>query len=282
MAENQYTNTFQTYPRYAEEFTIEGSFKRYTNFPTPKEVYDYSLIGMPKYFILTKEPITVDHVTPFLESAVSEIEHKLNVNLSEVTHNESFDWIDGLFVNNLAGLILTNWPATSVTRFQLKYPHTMTTTPYQTFQVPPNWIYLQKNKINIVASDGSFQVFTDNSGLSTGGLFSYLSGFNRGPWGPGSIEVTYTAGFQQDKLPLMLNDLIKTWAARRFLNDILPVMFPYNSVSSAIDGVSQSVSLAVQTLIAKRIESLDLKIKELAGSFLGYYGRTLKKSYIGA
>ena len=55
-----YGTQFQTYPVYSEEMGIEGAVKRFSAMPTPKDVYDYALMGIPKIFPLTKEPIPVE------------------------------------------------------------------------------------------------------------------------------------------------------------------------------------------------------------------------------
>src|SRR4051812_20771144 len=107
-----YGYQYNTYPVLAEEFSYEGSFKRFTSFPTPQDVYNYALMGLPKYFPLTREPITVDMVTPFLESAIGEIEMKLGCNLSEVTHFHSEDYMDGMSIKNFTGIRLQKWPCT--------------------------------------------------------------------------------------------------------------------------------------------------------------------------
>lgn len=277
-----YGYQYHTFPVLAEEFSFEGSFKRFTSFPTPKQVYDYALMGLPKYFPLTKEPITVDMITPFLESAITEIEMKLGCNLSEVTHFHSEDWLEGSFTNNMAGVRLQKWPATQVVGFTLKYPHTNTPTPYQKYNIPSHWIFLRYNRVNVVASDGSVTVNTDNSGIGNAGLFNYISGFNRGIWGPGAIEIIYKAGFSQDKLPSSVADLIKTWAAHRFITDILPVMFPQASVTVSIDGVSQSVGLMVQQLLTERLTNLEKKKAELISALEANYGRQVKMSFLGS
>lgn len=277
-----YQKPYHTYPILAEEFSFEGSFKRYTSFPTPKDVYDFVMKGIPKKYPLTGEPILPDDVAPYLESAINEIEMSLGCNLSETTHFHSEDWWEGMFTNNLSGIRLQHWPATKIEKYQLKYPHTNTTQPYQTYTVPPKWIFLRFNRLNIVASDGSVQVYTDNAGLSTSGLFTYITGFNRGIYGPGAIEVVYKAGFEQDKLPTMLADLIKTWAGINFLQDILPMMFPQSSVQVGIDSVSQSVGLVVQQLIGERIKHLKEKKASQSAALQSYYGRQVKMSFIGS
>src|SRR5690242_9022694 len=109
-----YKYNYHTYPVYAEEMSAEGAFKRFMPFPGPKEVYDFVLMGLPKVFPLTKEPITVAMVEPYLNSAITEIEMELGCNLSEVTHFHSEDYIDGMFTNNYQGMRLQRWPATEI------------------------------------------------------------------------------------------------------------------------------------------------------------------------
>jgi hypothetical protein len=280
-----YKYQYNTYPVFSEETSpsFEPAFKRFSPFPTPDEVYNYALMGLPKYFPLTQEPITVEMVKPFLESAITDIEFELGCNLSPVTHYESHDHIDGLFTNNYTGLILRRWPATEVTQVSLKYPHASTQTPYQTYGIPPGWIYLRRNKMNVVASVGTVTVGTDNSAvITTGGLFAFISGFTRGTYAPGSIEVVYKAGFDHDRLPSSVVDLIKTWAARRWLIDLLPILFPQTGVSVSIDGVAQSVQFNIAALIQSRIDMLEKKKAELAANFVKAFGKTLKTAYLGS
>lgn len=278
-----YGYSYNTYPVFSEEMGPEGSFKRFTSFPTPKEVYDYALMGLPKIFPLTREPIPVDIAKAALESAVTEIENSLGMNLSEVTHFHSEDYIDGMFTNNYMGIRLQRWPATQIVQVQLKFPHTNTAQTYQKYTLPAGWIYLRRNRINVVAALGSVTVSVDNSSVvSAGGIFTYITGFARGAYAPGTTEVVYKAGFQSDRLPSSVADMVKTWAAHRMLSDLIPVLFPNTGVSVGIDGVSQSVSFNVTAMLLERRNQLLLKRNELAASITKGFGRTVKLAFIGA
>jgi hypothetical protein len=278
-----YAYKYHTYPVYSEEMAIEGAVKRYTSFPTPVEVFEYAMLGMPKYFPMTKQAITSDLMIPFLNSAITDIEMELGCNLSEVVHYHSDDFIDGMFSNNYMGMRLQRWPATQIVKMSLKYPHTNTQNVYQQYTIPPTWIYLRRNKVNVIAAMGSVTVSTDNTALvAAGGIFQYITGFGRGSYQPGMIEIVYKAGFEHDKLPSSVADLIKTWAAARFLGDVIAPLFPSGSVDVRVDGVSQGVSYAIPQMLLKRLEHLEKKKAELKASFKGQFARSVKMTFIGA
>jgi hypothetical protein len=261
----------------------DGAVKRFDTMPTPQTVLDYALMGLPKIFPMTKEPITAAIVEPFLNSAVTEIEMTLGCNISPVQHFHSEDSIDGLFENNYAGIKLPRWPATQLVQFQLKFPHTNTASPYQTYTVPAAWIMLRRNKVNLVASQGALTVNTEQSAaITAGGFFTFATGFSRTGWQPGMVEIVYVAGFEVDRLPSMAADLIKTWAALRFLIDILPVLFPASSVNKAIDSVSQGVTFSIQQSLAQRVQQLEQKKQELSAAFVKSFGKSMKVVFIGA
>jgi hypothetical protein len=279
----QYDKFYHTYPVFSHEYGADGSVKRFETFPTPKTVLDYALMGLPKVFPLTREPITEALVEPFLNSAVTEIELALNCNISPVQHFHSEDTVDGMFESNFAGIRLSKWPATQVVQFQLKFPHTNTAVPYQSYTVPAPWIMLRRNRVNLVASQGALTVNTEqNVALTAGGFFTFATGFSRTGWQPGVIEVVYVAGFEADRLPSLVADLIKTWAAIRFLNDIMPVLFPASSVNKAIDAVSQGVTFSVQQGLVARLQGLEQKKTELTNAFKKGFGVSMKYTFIGS
>ena len=277
-----YGTQYHQYPVFTEDFGFEGAFKRFSAMPGPSEVFQMAMFGIPKVAPMTGEAITQDMVTPYLESAVTEIEMQLGCCISAQTKFHSDDHIDGLFERNFMGIRLQAWPATEIITVKLKYPHTNTASIYQTYTIPSNWVYLRKGKMNIVAAIGAVTVSTDNSAMvSAGGLFTYITGFGRGAYQPGVIEIVYKAGFDHDKLPSSVADLIKTWAAHRFLSDMLPILFPTSSVTDSIDGVSQTVSYAVQGLITNRLKMLEQKKTELSAALTKQFSKTLKTTFLG-
>jgi len=277
-----YENPYHTVPIFSQDLGFEGATKRFKTMPTPEDVYKFALMGVPKFFPLTKEPITIDQAAMFLEGAISEIEMSLNIDITPVDHDQSFDYIDGMFESNFTGLKLERWPATKVTKLQLKYPHTQTVNTYQRYTIPRAWISLRRNRINLVAAFGAISVQTDNTEVaSAGGIFSYITGFGRGAYQPAMIECSYTAGFPVDQLPSSVWDIIVVLAARRFLEGLLPVLFPFGSVTDTIDSVSQSASYA-QGLILQRIQGLEKQYSDKVNALTRHFGRTLKMSFIGA
>jgi hypothetical protein len=262
-------------------------------------VFRFSLLGLPKTLVLTNEILTPDDCTIYLENAITEIEMGTSMNLSPVDHYESFDYIDGMFTANFFGQKLERWPATKIVRLQLKYPHTSTmsvlpgepnppATPgtpraYQTYTIPPGWILLRRNILNVVAAFGSIGVNTDSSSVATtGGIFSYITGFGRGAYQPGMIEIVYTAGFASDKLPSSVWDLIVTLASWRFLEAIAPTLMPYNSVNISIDGVTQSANMALGQLLLTRIQGLEKQYVSKLAAIRGNFGTNLRIAFMGA
>lgn len=282
MSQN-YSNTFHTYPISSEDRGFEGSLKRFSAFPTPQNVLDYVMLGLAQYFVLTHQKITVDMVTPFLESAISEIEMSLGIDLSPVVHFVSEDNMLDQFAANYCGIRLQRWPATEIISVRFKLPHTTSLQPYNRLSVPPQWVHLYRNRLNIIAGSGTIISNNGNPTFDIDGV-PYLgySGYYGNNWRPGAIEVVYKAGFEQDKLPSLLADLIKTWAGHRFLADILPVLFPFSNVSVAIDSVSQSAGLTIQALLTQRIAGLEKKKAELISALEKGFGRQIKMAFLGA
>ena len=274
---------YHTYPVRANDNTIEGSFKRYRPMPTPVEVFNYSMLGLPKVLPITREQMTPELIEPALESAINEIEMSYSCLLSETTLFHPVDYIDGMFFRDYSGTKLPKWPATEIVSVKLKFPHTNTSATFQEYTIPSNWVSLEKNKVNIIASIGAVSTSNKNPVVSTpAGVFSYITGFHRGAWQPNLLEIGYVAGFKQDKYPAVLYDLIRTIAAKNFMIDVLPALFPSQSVNVSVDGISQGVSYSVPQLISSRIENLKAKQIELSRAFRKEFGKFTSRTYFGA
>lgn len=277
-----YKTPYNTYPIFSKDLGFEGSTKRFRTMPTPQDVYDIALMGLPKHFPLTQELITPEMAANFLENAITEIEMSLNIDITPVQRDQSFDYIDGMFTANYTGMKLERWPATQVTGMTLKFPHTQTPTAYQTYTIPAPWVALRRNRINVVAAFGAVSVYTNTTAVATaGGLFSYITGFGRGSYQPGMIEVSYVAGFENDKLPNTIWDLIVTLASLRFLESIAAPLFPFAGVSVAIDAVSQSATIPNQ-ILTQKIEALKEQYQQKVSAVTRHFGRTMKLAFIGA
>lgn len=276
-----YEYPYHVYPIFSSDLGFEGSTKRFRTMPTPQDVYEFALMGLPKFFPLTGEAITPDLARVFLENAITEIEMSSNIDITPVQHDQSFDYIDGMFRSNYTGMKLERWPATRITRLQLKFPHTQAAKPYQQYTIPAPWVALRRNRINVVAAIGNVAVYTDASAASNAaGLFGYITGWAAGAYQPAMIECSYVAGFENDKLPNTVWDLIVTLASLRFLESIAAPLFPFGGVSVAIDSVSQSATIPAQILLQK-IQSLKDQYASKVNAITKHFGRTLKLSFIG-
>lgn len=288
-----YKDPYHVYPVFSQDTGFEPSVKRYQSFPTPEDVYNRALAGLPKFFPMTKEVITPAFARTYLEVAITDIEMDLGLNISPVQHDQSFDYVDGLFEKNWTGLKLERWPATSIVNMCLKYPHTQGTLPqnpkidgtsysYMSWTIPASWIALRRNRINVVAGIGTITPNTNSAGIAGPGILSYITGYGRGPYQPALIEVSYIAGFPNDKLPTTVWDAVILLASIRMLQDIAAPLFPNNGVSVSIDAVSQSAStLGPQTLLA-RIDHLKDQWNKKEAMIKKLFGQSFKMAFIGA
>lgn len=276
-----YEQPYHTYPIFSSVDGFEGSMKIYETFPTPQDLIDYGLKGLPKRYPLTGEPITVKDVERYVTSAVSEVQMDLGCDIMPTQHWQSFDFVDGMFSSNFTGLKLSRWPATKVLNVRFKFAHTQTNTPFQSYTLPAAWIALRRNRITVAPSYGGM-IVQQTADTNAAGVFQYITGFARGAYHPAMIEAQYVAGFDHDMFPAILKDLILTVATIRMLTDIGPKLFPYQSASVSLDGISQSASLPGPAYLLQTIEALKLKRAELTASFTKYFGRTLKMAFVGA
>jgi hypothetical protein len=88
---------------------------------------------------------------------------------------------------------------------------------------------------------------------------------------PGAVRVKYQAGFEQDKIPAAIVELIENLAAHKLLTFIGPLIFPHTSVGVSMDGVSQSVGTPGPQFLAARIKDLADIIQTQKDTIKSYY-----------
>ena len=117
---------------------------------------------------------------------------------------------------------------------------------------------------------------TPTSGTMGSFIISQLGMMPPGLWGckkdyPQLIKVTYLAGFEQDKIPCIFNQLIGYMASvdiLAVLSDLVLGSPGLNSYAIGLDGLSQSVS---KEGYAQRIQLYNDKIAELNNELMQYY-----------
>ena len=98
---------------------------------------------------------------------------------------------------------------------------------------------------------------------------------------PQFFACTYRTGFEVDQIPYAITQLIEVTAAIKILSLLSPVIFPYNSYSIGLDGVSQSVSTPGPQWFAARLQQLSQERDKLLDSVKSFYNLGFSMSVLG-
>ena len=97
---------------------------------------------------------------------------------------------------------------------------------------------------------------------------------------PSAVRVSYTCGFETDKIPYAIAELIELGAALNAISLISMSFQPQNSVSIGIDGVSQSTSNAGPGYFQQRMSELQAAYDKQLISVKAAYQRGFLIDYI--
>ena len=262
------------------ESGLEGAFKRFVSQPTPSDLRTFGLLGLTAINPLINQLVTDEMLQFWLASASVEIEQKLSICISPIQKKQPFDFVVSNVIGpNWGGYNLSDYPVFEVTRVEIKFPHTQTDAPVLSFVLPAEWVSVSGRKVNIVPGYGALIPILNPVGIPVGGGMMTILGTDL--YRPNMIEVSYTAGFANDRLPATVADLILTVAMIRMLPEILPFIFPYTQVSVGIDGVSQSATNMIAILVQARITMLQQKRRELESAIKNSFGNLLNLEFIG-
>lgn len=147
----------------------------------------------------------------YIDSAVSFMEHKLDIIIMPTTIEENYDYraIDYTHFNFIQ---LKKKPVSEVIEMKAKFPNNIELVKY-----PSDWFVLEKEagQIQLSPVEGTF------SGLiiTQGGSYVPLIYGSRDYW-PHLFQITYKAGFDADCIPTIINEMIGMQASIRIF-DIL-------------------------------------------------------------
>ena len=204
-----------------------------------------------------------------INAAVSYLEHKLDIIIfpTQILENYDYRQID---YTNFNFIQLKKRPVSQLTSLKAKFP-----TNRELVDYPKEWFVLEKEAAQIQLSpvEGSF------SGLivTQGGSYVPLIFGTRSSW-PHLFEIGYTAGFDADKIPTIINEMIGMQASIRtfeILGDI--VLGPgVANESVGLDGAQVAKGLTASAMFSAfsaRIESYKKQMVE--------YIKTVKQHYNG-
>jgi len=202
-----------------------------------------------------------------LNAAVSYLEHKLDIIIQATSFTEKHDYNANDY-SHFSFLQLKHKPVCAVEEFRAKFP-----TNKELVSYPPEWFVVEQEsgQLQLSPVEGTF------SGLiiTQGGSYVPLVFGARSQW-PHLFEVKYIAGFDADKVPVIINEMIGLQAAIRtfeILGDI--VLGPGTANESvSLDGASTSKGLtasAMYSAFSARIESYRKQLDEYITTVRDFY-----------
>lgn len=256
------TPTLPAFPERAKD--VEPGFERFEPLVTVAVLKSDYLFGIPLKSALTNETIKDETLLNFITRAVSSVEHELKINVSPVLYEDRYDY--NLWDYQKYNYIqLNHWPVIRVEAMKGKYPNSI-----DFIQFPQEWIslYNEFGLLQLTPTNGQITQFF----LTNDATYLPLLLGSRSQW-PQLWQITYLSGFEQDKIPAMINDLVGVKAAIMALTMLAPVIFPYTGYGLGIDGTSQSVSTMGPQWLAMRIDELKQRYEEIKDAAKRYYNK---------
>ena len=275
---------YHTYPIGSKdsESDLEGAHKIYSSIPSPQEIFQRATFGLRQ---LVSEELLDElndpvYLTQILSSVIVDFEQKHSTSLSPRFVKET---VDGTYIkkntDNCMYTRLTYKPVTHIEGLWWNFPHGESSQPTFQYMIPPQWVALKDNKINVVPDFG----FVPNS---AGGYhlniqrYPILRNLNRRNFNPSEWTIKYRYGYDHDKIPSTLAEIITLRAISAILDEMASVLIPISSMSTSIDSVSQSAATPGQDILLAKSERIKLRANELERNILNSEGNTIIIDYI--
>jgi len=263
------TPTHHPFPAFEIE-QEEAGVERYIALPTPTMMRSTVLFGIPLKSFLTGDVVQDSTIQHYIDIAISEIEHELDLYITPVTFNERHDYSRHDFIWSFGRFKVNHGPILDVSKFQLTFNNGLAGG-VPLVDIPLEFVHVQPQ-------DQSVQLVPAQGVTISGLIVSIYSGlgfhaFNSqaiSQW-PGAINITYRSGFSAGQCPAMISGLIENLAAYKLLSIMGPLIFPHSSTSIGIDGTSQSVGTAGVAFLQNRLADLEKIINQQRESARSYY-----------
>lgn len=250
---------------------------RFGTLPTPTDLRNRTLFGIPLRSSLTGEDFSDAAIQHYIDGAISEIEHILDLNITPVTYKEKHDYKRHSFTWSYNYLKVDHPNIISVNKIELSFSNSADTAGFVDFPLEHVHVMPQEGVVQLVPAFG-----TSLSGFLlsafSGTQFHALRATGVTDF-PGGVRIEYTAGFCPGKVPAIIVELIETIAALRTLSILGPILFPQTSVSIGIDGTSQSTGSFGPKHLNDRIEQLEKAKEQQMDAVKGYYQRRFLVDY---
>ena len=264
------TPPIEIFPYRATE-QFEPTVERYSALPSIDDVKDNKLFGIPLKSALTGQELKDKTIQFYINSAISEIEHTLDLYITPVKFLETHDYERARFTWSYNYMKLDHPNILNISKVELSFNNNPTIPGFVSFPLEHVYVRPQEGTIQLVPAFG-----TSISGFLlsafSGVQFHALQAVGAAGF-PGGVRVEYTAGFAQDKVPTSICELIQCIAAINILSTIGPILFPNTSISISIDGASQSTGGFGPKYLNDRIDQLKEERDRMMDVAKGYYQR---------
>lgn len=248
---------------------LQPAVTRYSSLPTPSSVKANQMFGIPLKSALTGETLPDSAIESAINSAISELEHTLDISITPVRYHEKHDYIQDMFSWSYNYTKLDHSPIVTVENVEISFSNDPSV---------PGFISFPLEQVMVMGQEGTIQLVPAFGTSLSGFLLSAFSGANYAALRaigmtnfPGGIRITYVAGFPIDKVPAGISKLIEVIAAIQTLSMLGPILIPYNSIGVSIDGVSQSTGSAGVRHFEERLNWLVQERDRLMEAIKGYY-----------
>ena len=264
------TPPIEIFPYRATE-QFEPSVERYCALPTVCDIKDNKLFGIPLKSALTGQEMKDKTIQFYINSAISEIEHMLDLYITPVKFLETHDYERSRFTWSYNYMKLDHPNVLNISKVELSFSNNPQAPGFVSFPLEHVYVRPQEGVIQLVPAFG-----TSLSGFLlsafSGTQFHALQAVGATNF-PGGVRVEYTAGFAHDKVPASICQMIECMAAINILSTLGPILFPSNSISIGIDGASQSTSTMGPKYLNDRIDQLKEERDRHIDVAKGYYQR---------
>jgi hypothetical protein len=262
--------------RHTEELTPKVD--RFCEIPSADLLKKTKLFGIPLCSSITGEELSTEAMDFYINSAISEIEHTLDLNITPVKYREKHDYKRQNFTWNYNYLKVDHPNILNVSKIELSFSNDEDVNGFVDFPLEFVHVQPQEGVVQLVPAFG-----TSYSGFLlsafSGTQFHALRAIGITDF-PGGIRIEYTAGFAPDKVPYLICQAIEILAAVNILSALGPVLFPQTSTSIGIDGTSQSVGGFGPKHLNDRIDQLEKERERVMDALKGYYQRRYLIDYI--
>jgi hypothetical protein len=266
------SKTQTTTPFPYQEIEQEGTPNRYMTLPTPASLRTTVLFGIPLRSFLTGEEVSDAALQHYIDEAMSEIEHILDLYITPVVFRERHDYSAELQWWSFGYVKVGHGPILDISKFQLTFNNgNGSPGSFPLIDIPLEYIHCQpmEQTIQLVPASG-ISVSGFVASIYSGMAFNALGAGGIMNW-PGAILVEYRAGFEDGQIPALIVGLIENMAAMKLLSIMGPILFPHNGVSISIDGTSQSTSTLGPGFLQNRLKDLQAMIDKQMDAARGYY-----------